>query len=215
MLSNAAQEALETLWLQKQEGETPVSARTLERSPAFDELVQMGCVSVVGDDAQLTARGLREAEGAIRRHRLAERLMADVLDVREGALDEAGCEFEHMLHSGLEDKVCRLLGHPRFCPHGRPIPPGDCCRGRARSGEKLVACLADLEAGEGGRVAYLLTGEDSRMRELMAIGAVPGMNIRLIRKFPAYVFALGESEFAVDEEMARTVYVRVERKAEG
>jgi DtxR family Mn-dependent transcriptional regulator len=214
MLSNAAQEILETLWLQKEEGESPAPSEALTRSPAFDELSQLGFVSVSKGAVQLTERGLREAEGAIRRHRLAERLMADVLDVREGALDEVSCEFEHMLHSGLEDKVCRLLGHPRVCPHGKAIPPGDCCRARPRGGEKLVACLADLEPGEGGRVAYLLTGEDSRMQELMAIGAVPGIAVRLIRKFPAYVFALGESEFAVDEEMARTVYVRVERKTE-
>ena len=60
-------------------------------------------------------------------------------------------------------------------------------------------------------MAYLLTGEDSRMQELMSIGAVPGVSVSLIRKFPAYVFALGESEFAVDEGMARTIYVRIHR----
>lgn len=214
MISNAAQEILETLWLQREEGESPAPPDTLTRSAAFDELSQMGFVSVAGEGVRLTERGQREAAAAIRRHRLAERLMADVLDVRDGALDEVSCEFEHMLHSGLEDKVCRLLGHPQVCPHGKIIPPGPCCRARSVAGDKLVARLADLEPGEGGRVAYLLTGEDSRMQELLAIGAAPGIAIRLIRKFPAYVFSLGESEFAVDEEMARTLYVRLDRRSD-
>jgi len=210
-LSDNAQEILETLWLRKEEGEPPTLLSALQKAPAFDELSQMGFVSVADGEAALTERGLREAAGAIRRHRLAERLMADVLDVREGALDEASCQFEHILYAGLENQVCRLLGHPTVCPHGKPIPEGDCCHEHARTGDKLVASLADLEPGEGGRVAYLLTGQDTRMQELMSIGAVPGVSVSLIRKFPAYVFSLGESEFAVDEAMARTIYVRIQR----
>jgi len=210
-LSDNAEEILETLWLRTEEGEEPSLLSALEKAPAFAELSQMGYVSVVDGEARLTERGLREAAGAIRRHRLAERLMADVLDLPDGTLDEISCQFEHMLHSGLEDKVCRLLGHPQSCPHGKPIPAGDCCRDRTRGGEKLVASLADLAPGEGGRISYLLTGDDARMGELMSIGAVPGVSVKLIRKFPSYVFSLGESQFAVDEGMARTIYVRIHR----
>ena len=169
-------------------------------------------MSVADGEARLTERGLREAAGAIRRHRLAERLMADVLDVRDTALDEASCQLRaHPLCRVWRTRSASSSGHPSACPHGKPIPEGECCRERRRGGEKLVSSLADLEPGEGGRVAYLLTGEDSRMQELMSIGAVPGVSVSLIRKFPAYVFALGESEFAVDEGMARTIYVRIHR----
>lgn len=208
-LSDKAQEILETLWLQSEgEGAAPLAA--MADAPAFHELSQTGHVSVAQGEVKLTDRGLREAEAAIRRHRLAERLMADVLDVGDPSLDEASCEFEHMLHAGLEDKVCQLLGHPRVCPHGKPIPPGVCCGQPERGGDKLVAPLSDLEVREGGRVAYLFTGESSRLQELMAIGVVPGMAVTLLRKFPAYVFTLGESEFAVDEQMARAIYVRLQ-----
>jgi DtxR family Mn-dependent transcriptional regulator len=211
-VSHAAQELLETLWLER-EGEAPVPLSALEDSPAFRELLQLGYASAVGDHAALTERGTREARAAIRRHRLAERLMADVLDLGDESLDEAGCSFEHLLHPELEDKVCNLLGHPRVCPHGKPIPPGRCCEERTRSNEKLVAPLVDLEVGEGGRIAYLLAGERSRLQELMSIGLLPGAGIKLLRKSPAYVLALGESEFAVDEAMAKTVYVRVQENA--
>ncbi len=211
LLSEEAQEILETLWLQE-EGEGPASLASLEKAHGFDELSQMGYVSVGDGRATLTERGLREAEGAIRRHRLAERLMADVVDVGSRALDEVSCHFEHMLHAGIEDKVCRLLGHPRVCPHGKAIPEGNCCRRRAKVGEKLVAPMADLDVDEEGRVAYLITGDGVRMKELMAIGLVPGVGVKLIRKSPAYVFSLGESEFAVDEDMAKAIYVRLQKQ---
>ena len=208
MLSDSAQEILETLWLQR-EGEAPAPLSALETAPAFNELSQLGYVSVGDGKVQLTERGLREAEGAIRRHRLAERLMADVLDMGAVGLDEASCQLEHLLYKGLEDRVCRLLGHPRICPHGKPIPEGACCREGALAEERLVAPLADLAVGEEGRVAYLHTDENARMRELMAIGLVPGVSVKLLRKRPTYVLKLGECEFAVDEGMARAVYVRL------
>jgi len=207
--SHAAQELLETLWLE-QEGDPPVPLSALEGSDAFNELLRLGCASAVEGQARLTERGLREARAAIRRHRLAERLMADVLDLGAQSLDEAGCRFEHLLYPELEDKVCTLLGHPRACPHGKPIPPGPCCDHGARETGKLVASLVDLEVGEGGRVAYLHAGEGSRLRELMSIGLLPGAPVTLLRKSPAYVVALGESEFALDEEMAKAIYVRVQ-----
>ncbi|MBM3499966.1 MAG: metal-dependent transcriptional regulator [Armatimonadetes bacterium] len=208
-VSQEAQELLETLWLE-QEGEPPVPLSALEGSAAFNELLQLGYAGVADGRADLTDRGLREGRGAVRRHRLAERLLADVLDLGEQSLDEAGCRFEHLLYPELEDKVCALLGHPRACPHGKPIPPGPCCETGARETGKLVAPLTGLEVGEGGRVAYLQAAEGSRLRELMSIGLLPGAPVKLLRKSPAFVLSLGESEFALDEDMAKAIYVRVQ-----
>ena len=125
-LSEPVQELLETLWEQSEEGST-VALPELERTPGFEELSQMGCVTVTDGKVKLTEKGLPEAEAVIRRHRLAERLMADVLDVGPSSFETASCQLEHILHSELEDKVCQLLGHPRICPHGKPIPAGECC----------------------------------------------------------------------------------------
>ncbi len=210
VLSERAQEILETFWLQK-EGEAPPPLTALEHSEAFDELMQVGLLTVVDEKPILTERGWRESQAAIRRHRLAERLMADVLDVRSPNLDEASCKFEHMLFDGIEDKVCRLLGHPGLCPHGKPIPEGSCCSKKTKSAEKLVATMADLEVGEEGQVAYLSTEDDARMDELMAIGVVPGVSVKLLRKYPAFLFALDQSEFAVDQEMATAIHVRLHK----
>jgi len=61
----------------------------------------------------------------IRARRLAERLIHDVLG---GEFEEGACEFEHMGSTKLIDSICTLLGHPKECPHGLPIPEGECCQ---------------------------------------------------------------------------------------
>ena len=77
---------------------------------------------------QLTERGRKRAADVIRRHRLAERLFTDSLAMdSETEIEEQACKFEHILSPEATDKICTFLGHPRTCPHGAPIPPGECC----------------------------------------------------------------------------------------
>jgi len=206
-LSDNAQEILETLWLRREEGESPTLLSALEKSPAFDELSQMGCVGVADGEARLTERGLREAAGAIRRHRLAERLMADILDVREGALDEASCQFEHILHSGLEDKVCRLLGHPGVCPHGKPIPPGRCCGAKRTMVSTVVVNLTELAAGERGRITFIKPKDHARLHRLTSFGLTPGTVVQLHQKSPAFCIRFEGTELAIDRDVAEDIFV--------
>jgi len=80
-------------------------------------------------EAHYTPVGEERARSVIRRHRLAERLFVDVLSIRdEHEVEESACKFEHILSPEVTDKMCALLGHPTACPHGSPIPPGDCCK---------------------------------------------------------------------------------------
>jgi putative ABC transport system ATP-binding protein len=82
-----------------------------------------------GGEAHYTPVGEARARSVIRRHRLAERLFVDVLSIRdEHEVEESACKFEHILSPEVTDKMCTLLGHPTACPHGSPIPPGDCCK---------------------------------------------------------------------------------------
>jgi hypothetical protein len=74
----------------------------------------------------------------IRRHRLAERLFMDVLSIRdEGEIESSACKFEHILSPEVTDRICTLLGHPLACPHGSPIPQGDCCQRGQRCQQHL------------------------------------------------------------------------------
>jgi Fe2+ transport system protein FeoA len=80
-----------------------------------------------------------------------------------------------------------------------------------REVSQLVCRLKDIEANERGTIAYLATEDEGRLRKLMAMGAMPGLKIAMIQKFPSYVFKVGETQFAIDEEMAEGIYVRLER----
>jgi putative ABC transport system ATP-binding protein len=75
-----------------------------------------------------TEKGRKRAEDVIRRHRLAERLFTETFHVHdEKEVAEQACRFEHILSPEATDSICSFLGHPRTCPHGSPIPAGECC----------------------------------------------------------------------------------------
>ena len=98
-------------------------------NPCHDALKPTGFS--VGDGSvvvELTARGRQRAADIIRRHRLAERLFTDSLALEsESEIEQQACKFEHILSPEATEKICTFLGHPRTCPHGAPIPPGQCC----------------------------------------------------------------------------------------
>ena len=98
-------------------------------NPCHDALKPSG-VSV-GDGSmiiELTPRGRQRAADVIRRHRLAERLFTDSLALdSETEIEQQACKFEHILSPEATDKICTFLGHPETCPHGAPIPRGQCC----------------------------------------------------------------------------------------
>ncbi|MDD5555970.1 MAG: metal-dependent transcriptional regulator [bacterium] len=207
-ISERAEEILETLWVRSEEKAEQVGLGVARGNPEVEELVKAGLATVRGDRIALTERGRAEGEKVTRRHRLAERFLSDLLHVKERLVHPVGCRFEHLLVEGIEDNICALLGHPRTCPHGRPIPEGECCRRFREGAGKGVMALAAMEAGQGGRVAYIQTRDRSRLQKIMAMGVLPGMPITLIQTFPSYVFQVGQSQFAVDERLAEGIIVR-------
>ncbi len=72
-----------------------------------------------------------------------------------------------------------------------------------------IAALADLKPKAKGHIAYLQTKNKDRMQKLLNIGVVPGVSITLVQKFPSYVFKIGHTQFAVDKELASSIYVRL------
>jgi DtxR family Mn-dependent transcriptional regulator len=175
---------------------------------AFEAAAAAGLIRREGGAWRLTAAGLPEARDVVRRHRLAERLLKDVLSVgADDQLEDGACTFEHILQHGLAERVCTLLGHPAVCPHGKPIPRGPCCRAARRDPIREVSALADGEVGWTGRVAYLSTRDSRQVQKLMAMGVLPGSPMRLLQRFPTYVFQVGYSQFAVDRELASLIFV--------
>jgi len=209
-ISERAQEILETLWINiVQEKKETLSLGLAEREEAVSELLKGGYIELSEGEISLKEKGREEGEKIIRRHRLAERLLADVLDMKKGTLHEIGCKFEHLILKEVEENVCTLLGHPKSCPHGKPIPPGRCCEKSAREVARVVTPLKDMEAKDRGTIAYLAINDKERLHKLIAMGLLPGLQIRMIQKFPSYVFQIGQSQFAIDKEMAEGIYVRL------
>jgi putative ABC transport system ATP-binding protein len=84
-------------------------------------------------EVQLTDRGKSRARDVVRRHRLAERLFKDTFRIDEHEAHTQACKFEHIISPELDERICSFLGHPKTCPHGNPIPPGNCCNGQKKS----------------------------------------------------------------------------------
>lgn len=217
-LEERAEEILEALWVGTQEEKRdflPLSELGVEVGQApLNQLLEAGYVTLSDGQVRLTEAGRPEARQAIRRTRLAERLLADVLDSTGGRLDERACKFEHLLvDRGLEESICTLLGHPRFCPHNKPIPPGRCCSGQSRPLQRLVSPLSELAPGQGGTIAYVLSAQSDKLQKLIAMGLLPGAPIQLLQSFPSFLFQVRQTQFAVDKEIADAIYVRLEDKA--
>ena len=208
MISENAQEILERLWIAEEEDHETLDIMNFQ-TECLEELVQSRLVFQADSGIKLTESGRPQAAQAIRRHRLGERLLADVLRTEDTLLDEQACRLEHVLYDGLDDSICTLLGHPQFCPHGKPIPQGECCKNLRATVGRLIAPLNELQPGQGGQVAYLRMDHPGRLQKLMAMGVLPGGKINLQRSSPSFVFECGFSQFAVDEEIARDIYVRL------
>lgn len=211
-LSDKAEEILEALWIAVEEdgkGFAEVDKIGIAADdPAYGELTSLAFIEVKDGRVYLRQEGKGEGRSTVRRHRLAERLMMDVFNIRGEAGDDQACQFEHLLHGGVDTKLCTMLNHPSTCPHGKAIPPGDCCDQARNSGDIGVVPLTELRANEEGEIAYIQTEDDKKMQKLMAMGVLPGNRIVLLQTFPSYIFRVGFSEFAIDTGMAREIFVR-------
>ena len=233
-LSEQAEEILETLWiktleeghgglsedeleagiLQSAGAQSPDPARPVRSdiSQLLKDLESAGYVAPTGDGFRLTELGRPLAENVVRRHRLAERLFADVLDAWNETNHEKACKFEHLLDRGLDDSICSLLGHPKVCPHGKTIPPGKCCGEMRVASTRIVSPLSQLVEGQRGKVAYIIAQKLDKLQKLTAMGILPGAPISLVQTYPAYVFEAGQTQFAVDREVADAIYVRLNQE---
>jgi DtxR family Mn-dependent transcriptional regulator len=217
--SHSLEEALEGLWSAREKGRDRLDAvQEVTKIPLAPELVAQltaqGLVRTEGERLLLTPAGEDAARQVIRRHRLAERLLHDILHMSVEATEESACEFEHMLADQVTESICTLLGHPRECPHGSPIPEGRCCREARESVESLVVPLTRLAAGEEGKVAYLSSASPSRLHKLMAFGIAPGMRVRVHQHYPTMVVQCEHTQLAMEEEIARDIHVWREGPAE-
>jgi putative ABC transport system ATP-binding protein len=123
---------LQAVWHAREDtGQTEVATDRLEEfsqnRATFLLLAQENWISLSDGHLVLTGRGEKRAKAAIRRHRLAERLFFDTFGMNEDQLHESAHKIEHSLTPEVTEKICTFLRHPLTCPHGSPIPRGECC----------------------------------------------------------------------------------------
>lgn len=206
-------EVLEAAWTSEEMGsasteQIAAGARTEVTDALLTECEQAGYLTRgVDNQWRLTALGREKAEKIIRRHRLAERLVVDVLGMTLEESEADACEFEHLVAPGVTEAICTLLGHPRFCPHQHPIPSGACCRRAETQAPSLVATIDRMDTGQQARIAYLSAANFARLQKLSALGLTPGAVIKVLQKYPSFVVQCDETQIALEREIASDVYV--------
>ncbi len=207
------EEALELLWVLEEEEKGGLKRlkgcsddEGIEKTIA--ELERRGLITVDGEDVRFTPEGKEIARGVVRRHRLAERLFADVFEMKEEYIHEDACKMEHILSKELTDSVCTFLGHPPTCPHDKPIPRGECCKKYRLDVEPLVVRLADFEVGQKGRIVYIVPSDPSRLNRLNSIGINAGSTLKLLQKWPSVVVQVDETTVAIDIDIAKEIFVK-------
>ena len=212
MNDREAEEVLEALWTCSEKNEHHIEAlKSCCHVPVDQELLAAlekdDLIAYEGEMVLLTREGKARAGRVIRRHRLAERLFVDVLNIPLHQAEEGACEFEHILAPQVAESICILLGHPRECPHGAPIPMGRCCLEAKDVVDNVVVPLSRLEAGRTARVAYVSTPSHPRLHKLVSFGLTPGVAIKVHQKSPSYVISCGQTELALEADVAREIYV--------
>jgi DtxR family Mn-dependent transcriptional regulator len=209
-------EVLEALWTEDERGSTRREdlARVIDAdlTTTLEELIgELGQRRLVVErpDRTLafTEPGRERARRIIRRHRLAERLVHDILAMPVQEMEANACEFEHLVAEGITESICTLLGHPAQCPHGRPIPEGRCCSEARRNIESVVVSVDQMATGEEARVAYVNTKSYPRLNKLTSFGISPGARVKLHQRSPAFVLECEQTQLALEAALARDIFV--------
>jgi DtxR family transcriptional regulator, Mn-dependent transcriptional regulator len=207
----AEEEALATIWIaieQDESGFEEICQRNDEMPTLLSKLLEDGFLSREGDTISFTDAGHESASQLVRRNRLAEVLLEQVLDVSPEGTAYTACLWEHHLTQEVTDNICTFLGHPRQCPHGKPIPTGDCCHSMSQDVTPLVQPLTSLRVGGHGRITFIAPKVHKRLDRLAALGIVPGTSVLLRQKSPSYVLRAGETEIAIESAVAADIFVR-------
>jgi DtxR family transcriptional regulator, Mn-dependent transcriptional regulator len=208
------EEILERLWTLREQS---VAAGPRLEGQAFDfdpdvavsEAQRRNWIALRGERLELTAAGEQRAAGVMRRHRLAERLLFDVIHVDSEAMEAGACELEHshILSEEATDRVCAFLGHPPTCPHDRPIPRGKCCEKFSHEVRPLVTPLSESAIGADYRIVFIASRSHRRLDRLCALGVIPGAQLHLHQRQPAFIVQVGATDIALEPEIAADIFV--------
>ena len=155
---------------------------------------------------RLTPKGTYAALSVVRRHRLSEKLLTDILHIDWSNAHDAACKLEHSLTTEVTDSLDRVLGRPRTCPHGNPIP--------TETGEIVEeegTQLSELKAGDRATVAKVTEEKTEMLQYFATLGLFPGTNVCVQEKAPfngPLMVKVGNASYALSREIASLIWVK-------
>lgn len=182
-------------------GVAPASVSGMLKKLAADGYLEQ----VARGEVRLTRQGLEVAVRVLRRHRLAERLLTDVLKMPWDEVQTEACMLEHAISDKVEQRLVEFLGNPQTCPHGHPIPPKD-LTDPVRTGVPL----AQLDEGSTATVQGVTDEVPEILKYLGEVGLYPGARVRVHAKAPLggpITVEVSKKAHAISLELARMVIV--------
>ena len=209
------EEMLEYIWILDENNDKADSMRMNDKfgkEPTdgyLKAMVEQKLINLRDSNITFTESGKERAKLIIRRHRIAERLLNDVLEMRGDECERGACQFEHFVNEEIIASICTLLGHPAVCPHGNKIPQGECCLSAKKNLEPVISPLSTIKAGKTVKVVYISTKSHASLDRLSGIGVIPGLELTIHQKFPSMILQYGETQLALDNDIAKNVFVRI------
>ncbi|GAA5007728.1 metal-dependent transcriptional regulator [Kitasatospora paranensis] len=216
---------LRTILELEEEGITPMRARIAERleqsgptvSQTVGRMERDGLLRVAGDrHLELTEEGRRLAVRVMRKHRIAECLLVDVIGLEWEQVHEEACRWEHVMSETVERKVLAMLGHPTQSPYGNPIPGLDELGDTKAEGEGFDAALLTLDALAGQdaaasvvirRIGEPIQTDEDLMRTLRRAGVRPGATVLVSPMVGGVLVGEGDSAAELGKDIAAHVFV--------
>jgi len=218
---------LRTVYELEEEGVVPLRARIAERlgqsGPTVSQTVARmerdGLLQVADDrHLELTDEGRHEAVGVMRKHRLAERLLVDIIGLDWEDVHIEACRWEHVMSDAVERRIVAMLDKPLVCPHGNPIPGLDQLGlpvGAAEQVGPLVSLsTAAQQPAQGSvvinRISETLQGDAALLHRLSEAGMRPGSAVQIAPSGRGVeVWIDGSERVLFDREISDHVFVRV------
>lgn len=187
-LSESAEEYLEAIYRLEGEKEDIVKiskvVKFLKLTPStvtemLQRLSKKGLVQYVPfQGVKLTEKGARIANRIIRRHRLVECLLTEVLKIETTKVHKEACRLEHAISPYLEDRIEESLGHPKTCPHGNPIPP------KTGKRSKQPKSLVEITPPARVLIARIVREDEGFLNSMNDIGITINSEVRVLNKNP-------------------------------
>jgi DtxR family Mn-dependent transcriptional regulator len=154
----------------------------------------------------LTEAGVREALGLLRRHRLWELFLTDILGLSWDEVHEEAHRLEHATSQRVADRLAEFLGHPEADPHGQPIPPRD-----GPLPPRTVDFLTEFHAGQTVQLVEVPDDDPVLLRNLGDLGLYPGANLHIVAIEPSscqLTIHVNGVEHALSQELVRNLIVQ-------